>query len=499
MSKTSHRRGVVGVALVALGGLLAACGSTVSQQQLAGGAGDDGGQLAAGSSTTGPTQGGTLSTSTDGSTTTGDRGASGAGPGGGAAGTTGLSSQGSRGTSAPFPTSPGATVPAGGTVELGFEFTDVSDGVYQSLSGSTASAGNPRAAIAAMVAYINTHGGLAGRKVRAVVHSTPYADALYRPDTAAQEACADFTQDHHVFAASVQTTYEPLVKCLARARAITVSDVYVLDRDAFRQYAPFYFAPGGMSLNRGAEAMASRLDAAGWFAHGKVGVLYDETPPFVRAKDSLLARLRSLGIPVAKQFGITSPAGDLSGAAAGASNAVLAFRSAGVDRVLAVDRGGGLFYLFSEAADGQHYYPEYGLNSNNLLMAQEGIAPKDQWANVTAVGWSPYDVSAGPDDKNARRDLCRAILRQAGDAAGSQLLNCDQALFIKEVVDRAGVPGLGQFDLAVNRLGGAYASPFVFSTYLAAGRNDGAASVRLAAFHASCSCLHWVSGSSPAS
>ena len=197
--------------------LLAGCGSTVqysgSASVTTGGDTGLGGPVAVGQSGTGggaspavPGQGGTAPAGTTGSTAAG----SGQVPVGGAP------------TAVPLPgggpeTGLGFTKD---TIKIGYATADDYNAFAGSLgiNGVTAS-GDPKVQMQAVVNDINKRGGLLGRKIVLVPHDYNTAQTVNDPASANQAACADWTEDNHVFAVVLAPIIEDtLLSCLAKAR-----------------------------------------------------------------------------------------------------------------------------------------------------------------------------------------------------------------------------------------------------------------------------------------
>jgi hypothetical protein len=96
----------------------------------------------------------------------------------------------------------------------------------------------------AVAAYINSHGGIAGgRKIQLVEHEINVQD---EPATQAQSACADFTQDHHVYAVVGQSA-SAFVSCLAPQHVLTIAaSVDAGTQTDFAKSNNTYWAPTSM-------------------------------------------------------------------------------------------------------------------------------------------------------------------------------------------------------------------------------------------------------------
>src|SRR5439155_9950343 len=104
--------------------------------------------------------------------------------------------------------------------------------------------------------------------------------------------------------------------------------------------------------------------------------------------------VRTCALPAAAARGPGLPA-DAPATLAQMALAVLRFRLAGVDRVLALDDGVATA-LFMRAAEALRYRPRYGLNSTMAPAALEAEVPRAQLEGAFGIGFAPLlDVSAG--------------------------------------------------------------------------------------------------------
>src|SRR5262249_52987414 len=129
---------------------------------------------------------------------------------------------------------------------------------------------------------------------------------------------------------------------------------------------------------------------------------------------------------------------------AAVSNAILRFRSEGIDHVMIQDgpsgvwAGTGLTFLFMNAANSQSYHPAYGFNSYNS--PGWSVLPANQQHGMLAVSWDDYQpLSDAGWTKNAQREKCFKLMRSKsitlpdtqsmGSAAGA----CDIVWFVQRV------------------------------------------------------------------
>jgi hypothetical protein len=381
------------------------------------------------------------------------------------------------------------------TVRIGYQYVNVGAGTAAVL-GRDVSIGDPPAMARAVASWINGHGGVGGKRLLLDTYGIDYATFVSSPAEAANQACVHYTQDTTVLAVALYVPDRTLVDCLARRDVVSVSDGYSLDRQTFDQYARYYWSPGSMSQDRGAELGVQGLSSAGFLPRSaKVGIVRYDDVTYVRAEVSLRAALRKVGLDaVTRSVSYSSTAQATSDASA----AVLDFSTRGITHVMFLDNSGGIAYAFMQAAESQRYRPFYPLTTNNSPGALVQLAPAAQLAKAQAISWWHGDVGTRTDQATppaipASRDACLKIMRDAnvdisGSAAGTALITCDQLLLLKAVLDKASAPSSTAMVAALDRLGSSYSSPLSYGTRFGPGRHDAATVTRRIRFDSDCSC-----------
>ena len=496
-ARISARRRSAAAVTAAL--MLSACGSTVAQSR--GSAGTVGVDPALGNGGQGLDPG-----AQDGSTTAGPSGTSSDElPGGGStAGNAGPSladgeAQTSDGSATAGPdrqASPsGPTARRGGPqkpVAVGFQWLDTSSGTQGIDPQGKIKLGDQVQQAKAVVQYINSRGGLAGRRIELVVHRTDYARTFTSKAAEIEAACSAFTEDKKVAFAVLYTNYTDLVRCLGKRGVVSFSNSYVSPRDVHDDSA--HVSPGNMSYQRGHVGMIKALHARGFFASGRVGVLYAENPDYRPVVADVGSVLKSLGVPY-QSFGYNDES-----AAAGSRDmnaAVLRFRQDGVTHVLPVDLGGGGTFVFMNSAENQQYRPKYALSSANNVLSLQQLGNPSQLANSSALGWrvgeADSEQAQATSGHNATGKTCVGIMRNAGVDVGTYTTSfsaqsiCDSFLSMKAASDRAGAVGPAALP-GVAGLGASYPSAMTFSTRFGPGRLDGATATRFLRWDRNCSC-----------
>jgi hypothetical protein len=374
-----------------------------------------------------------------------------------------------------------------------------------------------------LIDEVNAHGGIAGRRVVPVFHKVD-ASTTQTNDEIVRAMCADWTEDHHVFA----TLYggDPaLLACLDKAQSVVAYDNLGTSAASIFQKYRYYAEVSLFNVNRLARAEVQGLAGQGWFAPWnaavgapggpgtKVGVLTYDDPSFKSAvTHDLLPALAKQGHASVSTVYVRVPqsTAELSGLSADIANAILKLRQAGAEHVVLFDASGTLTLLFLNAAQAQQYFPRYGINSQNAvqLLMNGGNIQKQQLVGSQGIGWFPvmdvadqYASDSGPDSNAARRrclDLYRRhqVTFADANAKAVALLTCNSMFFLKAAVERGtsttpGVISRDTFLAGVNALGTSFESAMTFSTRFGPTKHDGASAYRPLAYDGSCGCVHY--------
>jgi hypothetical protein len=429
-------------------------------------------------------------------------------------GSIGSGTTGTSGASQAPGTSTGSTT-SGGTSQNGSKVTSpISVGILDlgSPNGAAAALGagyststSGADVTKALVRYFNKHGGISGRIIKPVEYTIQVTSGNYQ--TEMQAACARFTQDNKVSVAisvlanSYFANYE---QCLSKAGvpdfAGPTGSADERDLAAF----PGFVSLSSPSTNRRFTQMINRFIASGYLTpKNKIGVIVETCPYNTRAYDETIA-------PLAKQAGLSITRRDVScingfadagSALSSFSNAVLPFRSAGVDRVMFVSNyeGVGLFG-FENNANSQGYKPSYLLTSTSGGSALAGQFGDSQLQRMRGVGWSPVlDVAkrvlASPSTKR-----CRTILASEGIVPKSKAddlidIVCDQ-FFLLEATLKATSGHASRDEIlgGLRSLTTSYLSAFTLAgatDYTT--RRDGPKRFAIWGYSTKCSCMDYLS------
>lgn len=337
------------------------------------------------------------------------------------------------------------------TISVGINWVDTA-AVNAAVSGTGASnskAGDTLAEQRAIAAWINAHGGIAGRKIVLVEHKQNLNDDI---STAAQKMCADWTQDHHVVAglgAMAALGSSTGVECLAKHKTLAIGTGYdVGSQRSFDAYRPFYYSPASLEMTAIGSAYATGLVGQGFFTKGaKIGLLAYDAPEFRDGvTHGLIPALSSNGLSI-KDLTWISPSTALSDEGrlvAAIQSAALKFRSDGITHVLFMDGNSSISYFFIQQAKSQSYRPLYGFSSLSYTSFLQSNFNASDLHGSLGVGWMPtMDVDIAHLPSNPASRLCQSIEKQAGQNAVAetdltlQLIYCSQFFFLKAALEKA--------------------------------------------------------------
>ena len=368
-----------------------------------------------------------------------------------------------------------------------------------------------------MVAYLNKHGGLAGRQIKPDYYSIDGSSS--DANTAYQQACTHFTQDAHVDVVISDGNYHPTFEaCMAQAH-ITHFDVstYAFDTTGQRQN-PIYLTPTAFGVDRYSSALLETAVSSHMVSSGQlIGYLIEGCPANLRAYSEA-------AVPTAKQYGLKTESeqtvcnngtGDLGTEESQIQSAVLKFRQDGVTSVAFISFNEGFIAgLFAQGAEQQKWRPQYLLTS--VALPERGVesqgsalsVPTAQLPQMKGMGWTPIsDVGkppAGSAAQQAELKLCKQMSpSQAGaanapdpgvrrDFLGHFYRECDMLLLVRQIMTVNGaslaLPAvMSAYAKAVDSLTSAADLNGVY--HLTGSRTDGVFVAAPFAYDNSCKCM----------
>jgi hypothetical protein len=514
--------------------LLAGCGSTVplAEQRALSGGGSGGLGVSGGAVSSGLGGTGSAATAAAGSGTAGGIGASagggasgatlgagGAGSGGAAGGGGGATQGGTTGGGGTGPTAggggggsaagdgPGVTAT---TINVGELYDTDAAAEDAAIGAAGANPGNVQSEVDAVVAYVNSHGGVDHRKVNVVWYT--YGGETQSSTQIQQGSCAAWTQDNKTF---VFSTGEPIWdQCAAQEGAVGLYQTFLDETTPTLQQYPEDIDQTGFTIDRGDRITIEGLAKQGYFSPGaKVGVVtWDESDyqyGITAGVDPALAAIGIHNVPV-EYITVPTSYSDLGATSSSVANAVLKFRSEGIDHVILLDgpagvnQSGVLVLEWEQQANSQFYYPKYGLNSTSGFTALASDLPQKEMAGSEGVGWLPSEDLSSADyaalPENNGQKTCLQIMSASGNTPSGNNAEavafsiCDEFFFLQYAFGKVDGPLNQQSALAaIDSVGSSFPDLLTFGTYYSASQHDAAQLVRNIAFVASCDCYRYTS------
>jgi ABC-type branched-subunit amino acid transport system substrate-binding protein len=420
----------------------------------------------------------------------------------GSGSSTGATSGGSGGTSGggaqPEPKGmfPGKTGPGFTATEIKVGLSVFKIGSVGDQFGMDASFGDGQKQAQAVVDYVNSKGGIAGRKVKPVYYTVDFGRAGSIQDGQFEaEACEKWTNDDRVFFALNNTmARQALLPCLAKKGVPAEHDAMPIDEQRLSTYRDFYYSGTGantLTIDRSATVRVKALGARGWFKDESAAK--PTVVGIIHYNDGFHANVVNKKMtPLIKSFGVDKVVVQAAprGAQTPDATYVSRFQAEGVTHVFFLGEANAYPMTFMAAAENQQYRPKYGLTSEQSPAFLESTSPipRAQLANATGVGWSALvDVNnpADPGPSGPNEKLCLDIEKKAGQdmsERGARLTAstyCNALFFLKQNVENA--PALSPAGLAqaVAGLGTGFDNIGVFSpTSYSATKHDGADTYR---------------------
>jgi len=509
--------GLVAVGLL-LTVVLAACNSTtrlakdqqttgVSASAGGGGAADTGAGSGAGSGSGSGPGTGTGSGSGGSGAASGLGSVSGPGSGSGA----GLSGGGPSGPSA----SGGGPAPGAGSV-TGSLSPNLKIGVVLMNYGAVGSTfgvkglstGSTKAQAQAVVDALNAQGGIAGHKIVPVYVTVDITNGTYSGQ--AQATCATLTEDNPVFAVvGASIDIFTLAACLGQHHTPLIPSPWVaasigfMDDQAARQYSPYLYWPNLFNPAGYSVAVDKWVSDGFLTPASRIGIMRADQPPQQRVDDNVVRpRLAAHGLKVTDEVAVqvNNSVSDLGGPSAQASNAVLRFRSEGVDRVLWIPEGtGGEAFFFMPEAENQGYHPKYGVTSFLAPYFLEANEPATQLAGSEGIGWQPTVDTDPQHDPGPTpgRAACADIMHRAGQAFADRGVEnaaysfCESFFFLRAALAGTTSPTPAALQAGSDALGATFPSVLTFGERFGPGRLAPVSAVRQLRFDNGCACYQY--------
>jgi hypothetical protein len=420
---------------------------------------------------------------------------------------------------------PGVAVPGGlpggvpaGETGRGFTRTTIQIGIADSDVNSYANTlgvkgvatGDETAQVDAVVSSINRQGGLLGRKIELVWYHASSAQTLNNPSVVDEEACATWTQDHHVYAVVGPIGIpvdRDMLACLAKTHTPVLGAGNPWGLDTQPYFQEFYNAfPDFVNIDSmlGETLLritVARLVARRYFepwdtsqgapASGavkppvKVGVVIHDNPTGERMLAVLTHELAKFGIKITD---VARLSGGVTQTSADAQNAALRFHSDGITHEI-----GTAAMAFAE---GQHYRPRYFVPDEPQLIAAN--VPKGQLQGAMSESYLPaLDVGVDPGPPTTATRQCLKLMQDAhqdtsnGTARYLMEAICDGFSFLRAAVTASG--SLTRLTPGLEALGSHVAAAMTWQTRLGPGQHASAGALRDVGYDNGCSCFRYTS------
>jgi hypothetical protein len=460
-------------------------------------------QTAPGDGSTGGTTG--LGTTTGGSGTTGGT----TGPiGTGSSGSTGAvggSTGGSTGGGATG-ASTGVTASPGLKGQLVVSYVNVTgfDQLGKVVVVNTASTGDAAKQTAALAAWVNAHGGIAGRRLVPRVHDY---NAQQASETNDNNLCQAITGTDKAFLAVLHGQIHYSARACYAAKKVLAFEgaAYGFGKDFYTAHAPSLWSPSYADYDQASRALVSTIKARKWLAgEKKVGVvLWDDKPYHDIADHTLVPLLKGLGVRVVQATVSNADIGAIENGIHAAAQTMVVQQ---VDHLLFL--GSAPLQPFFVQQNQQNSQFVYALNSFDVPRYMAENFPNNM-AGAIGIGFSPVDDVVDAQYRFPQPGLetqCRAIYQAAGIAVPGRYVPkvfnskqamsyCESTLLLKKVADT--IPdalSAAAWTRAAQGLGRAFQAAQTFTTSYSADKHTGASGYREITYSTGCSCMTYTSG-----
>ena len=376
---------------------------------------------------------------------------------------------------------------------VSFIVTDVSV-VAQALGWEVPDQGDLEAAIEAVAAHANAAGGFGGRPIQPVVR---VFNAITDSPISEEQLCNAITQDDQAEVAVITGQFQDNARpCYAAAGTLMLDvTLFPVDRAGYQDLAPYLWAPLLPSYDDLVAGLAQALESSNWLDGATVGVVGIDNDMNRRMFDQIMAPrlIAASAEPAAVNWVDPSDGTTLE---AGQQQAILDFKSAGVDKVIVLG-GSRLASWMMDIGATQNFSPAYAItsydspefnirNTPDLMAGSLGIS--------VMPGWDVADDQY-PSPANEAESLCLGVLSGAGleyeSRANSRtaLLYCDTVRLLQLAGATAASSSPADIGSALWAVGDSFEPASVYSVAFAEDSYTGASGYRVFAFDESCSCM----------
>jgi hypothetical protein len=393
----------------------------------------------------------------------------------------------------PVPAGPDTPGVTDDTVTISIIITDTSM-VAQAFGWEVPDEGDREAQVEALVDHFNAAGGFAGRRIDAKV---TVFNAITDGPVAEEALCNKITQDDEAFAVVMTGQLQENARPCYRNAGTLMFDatLYPVDNEGFEELAPYYWSPLLPSYDDLVGGLAAALIEEGWFEGGTLGVLAIDSELSRRVYDRHFApRLEAAGVAVASYNPIDPTDGTSFNN--GLLQAIIDFREAGVDRVVAIG-GSRLVSWFIETSVTQNFSPEYALTSYDAPDFNAYNFPQ-MMGGASGISVLPgYDLDDDqlPFPASAAEQECADIFTAAGlefsvrTNIRTGLLFCDVFRLLRDASPHLAEVSAQGVTEAVWQLGDSFEAASVYGVEFTEGSYAGGDRYRRFRFDPGCECM----------
>jgi hypothetical protein len=352
-----------------------------------------------------------------------------------------------------------------------------------------------------MVDWINTHGGVAGRKIVPVIREH---DINNDSRTEEEGICTGFTEDDKVFAVVFAAQgYPETRRCYAQHHTLILDPTpFLYGADSFRLLAPYYWSPDYVNYSRVMAALVPTLKSESFFSGSyTLGVVtYDVDVYHSIVDNDLKPALRAAGVTLNDSNIKYISNADIPTIQRGATQAVAQMQVAGVNRVIFAGLG-PYAPLFMSTAEGSHFNRRYGITTYDQPRFDQNwkaMNPSSQLKGAVGIGFAPHldvaDAQLAFPQPGER--FCLDIYKAKGITfaeradSGYALAYCDAMRMLQQAAAGVGA-GLSvqSWAAAAGGLGRSFQSAIALDTDISGGRKDGGNGFRVIRFQDGCACF----------
>ena len=391
------------------------------------------------------------------------------------------------------------------TVKVGFIVVKGSSSYGNGAAFKSPAYGDVPKQVNTIVAWINAHGGVAGRKVVPVIREH---DINNDSRTEEEGICTGFTEDDKVFAVVFAAQgYPETRRCYAQHHTLILDPTpFLYGADSFRLLSPYYWSPDYVNYSRVMRALVPALKEQSFFSGSyTLGVVtYDVDVYHSIVDNDLKPALQAAGVTLSDSNVKYISNADIPTIQRGATQAVAQMQVAGVNRVVFAGLG-PYAPLFMSTAEGAHFTPRYGVTSYDQPRFDQNwkaMNPTSQLKGAVGIGFSPVqDVADGqlafpqPGERTCLSIYGAAGIHFAERAdSGYALAYCDSMQMLQHAASAVGSAlSVQSWAAAAGRLGTGFQSSIAMGTSFAGGRMDGGNGFRTIKFDDGCACFVYTS------